>query len=133
MNKLSLICVVIGAVIIILRGPLLFAPKAVMNLSRQLVKTNIRVRFIGIFVFALCLAIFMATWDSNIFLGRLIFTLTILMTLPFIWFFLISPKTFREIIDFISYIDPSVLRCFGLLAIVIGFLFLYLGLVELRS
>ncbi len=133
MNKLSMICIAIGTIIIVFRGPLLFAPTAVMRLSQQLVKTNIRVRLMGLFVFALCITIFMTTWDSNLFLGRLIFTLNILLVLIAIWFFLVSPQSFRLAIDLVSHIDSSVLRCFGFLAIVVGILFLYLGLAGLRS
>jgi len=79
------------------------------------------------------MTIFLTTWDSNLFLGRLIFTLNILVSLLAIWFFLASPKSFRLAIEFISHIDSAVLRCVGFLAIVVGFLFLYLGLVEFRN
>ena len=51
MDSLSIICIVVGALVILKRGPLMFAPNATLRFyDRLFLSTNARVRAAGVVI-----------------------------------------------------------------------------------
>jgi len=130
MNKLSLVCILGGVFAILTRGPLIFAPEATMRLIRKLTVNNTRVRLLGLFILFFGFALSLAARDSSLAIGQLIFILGFLVAFVSILLLLIFPAAYRQVIDFVSDFDTSVLRTAGFLGVVFGAFFLYLGFVE---
>jgi hypothetical protein len=57
MNELSLVYVAVGVLVIVVRGPLIFAPAATIDFYRRLLATDARVRVMGVVVGAVGLAL----------------------------------------------------------------------------
>ena len=48
MDTLSILCVLVGALFIATRGPLIIAPRATLRFTERLISTNARIRGMGL-------------------------------------------------------------------------------------
>ena len=131
MDSLSIICVVVGALVILRRGPLIFAPRATLRVyGRVFLSTNTRVRALGVGFATLAMALLFSDFGEGALagffhaFGWLITTVALLL--------LVVPNVFRRFIQpMFDYIEKSVgdgmLRLFDLLGVVIGLALIYVG------
>ena len=131
MNTLSNLFVGLGVLVIVGRGPLLFAPRATLRFYASLCSTVPRVRVMGVAlgVFGGVLLCFdygrgaIAGWISIF--GWLLVTLAfavVVLPTPFCGIFQAILRPFRESLS------DVLIRTLGLLAVIVGVGFVYMGL-----
>ena len=130
MDSLSTICIAVGILVIVGRGPLIVAPTATLRFYRWLLSTKARLRVFGVVVATLSIALLFSDFGEGVLAGLLH---------TFGWFmaavallFLPLPNVLRRFIQSIfGYIEESVddgiVRIVGLLAVVFGFALIYVG------
>ena len=124
-------CIAVGILVIIGRGPLIFAPTATLRFyDRWLLSTKVRFRVFGAVLATLSIALLFSDFGEGVPAGLLH---------TFGWFmaavallFLPLPNVLRRFIQSIfGYIEESVddgiVRIVGLLAVVFGFALIYVG------
>jgi uncharacterized protein YjeT (DUF2065 family) len=129
MSNTAIISVLIGVLIIVGRGPLIFWPEATREFYLKLIATNLRVRLIGVCLLALGIVMIMsARADAR---GASIIIQGLGWFLVFIAFFgeLIFASIVRLIAEAVlEALDNVMLRGLGVLAVGLGAFFIWLGL-----
>ncbi len=131
MDPLSTICVLIGAVIIAGRGPLIFAPAATLRFANTLLSTDARVRGSAVVPTALAVAIIALPLGAGEVAG-------ILRFFGWVWaasalWMLSSPDSFRYVAGgvtnyFESSVDEAIIRMIGVAFVALGVALIYFGL-----
>ena len=132
MDSLSIFCIVLGILLIVGRGPLIFAPSATLRFyDRWLLSTNARFRVLGVVIAVVAMALLFSDFGEGVLAGWL---------LAFGWFmaivallFLVLTNVFRGFVQIIfGYIEKSVderiMRTVGLLAVGSGLALIYVGI-----
>ena len=129
MDSLSIICIVVGALAILKRGPLIFAPKATLRFyDRSFLSTNARVRAAGVAVATLAMALLFSDFGEGVLAGLLRTFGWFMATVSLL--FVVLPNVFRRFIQtIISHIEKSVderiMRIVGFLGVVFGLSLIY--------
>ena len=130
MSHLALVSIALGTLVIATRGPLVFAPAGTLGAYRNLIRSNARVRVLGVFGTLIGLAMIAAAsgtdgagaWVIWVW-GCLALAVSALFVLPF-------ASAYRQvtevIVDLMENSDLS--RLLGALNIAFGALLVYLGL-----
>lgn len=128
MNHLSMICILIGIIAVLFRAPMVFAPKAVMRLTKEKLALNkTRMRLLGLFLICLGLAMILAAWESGLLIGQIIVIWGFLIMLVPLILMVIFPGVYGRILIYFSRVNSFVIRAIGILGVAIGTLFLYFG------
>lgn len=128
MNKLSLICFLMGIFAIVFRAPFIFAPeKAMKYFSQKLASNKIRIRIFGLFLLGLSLAMIFSAWGSSLVIGKVILIWGEVLAFVSILLMIIIPDAYRQIVEYFLYVDSSVLRAIGVFGVMVGAIFIYLG------
>ena len=131
MDSSSIICVAVGILVIVGRGPLIFAPNATLRFyDRWLLSTNARFRVYGVVVATLAMVLLFSDFGEGVLSGWLLAFGWLLATMALL--FLVLPNFFRRILQTIfGYINKSVderiMRIVGLLSVVFGLALIYVG------
>ena len=132
MNSLSVVCMVLGTWIIVKRAPLIFAPRGTLRAyDRWVLATTTRMRTFGIAIAIFGTAIvFLPLGDAE--LARLLHAGGVAMLTVALWV-LVQPEWAQRLIRrFVAFVELSVgdmgLRVIGLLSVVLGVFFIYLGI-----
>ena len=131
MDSLSIICIVVGALAILKRGPLIFAPKATLRFyDRSFLSTNVRVRAAGVAVATLAMVLIFSDFGEGVLAG--LFNIFGWFMATAALFFLVLPNVFRGVIQTIfDYIEKSVderiIRIVGFLGVGFGLALIYVG------
>ena len=127
MSAISVMSIIFGIVIIVTRAPLIFAPDAALRLIKRIISDKSTLRIVGIITAVLGLALIASAWNADqtialilYWLGWLIFcaALAELIFTAFVQRIAISIWSMRN----------STARILGLVAVVIGAFFIYLGI-----
>ena len=131
MDSLSILCIVLGILVIVSRGPLVFAPSATQRFyDRWLLSTDARFRAFGVVFVTVAMALLFSDFGEGMLAGLLH---------TFGWFmaivapvFLVFRNILRRFVQTIfGYIDKSVdertMRIVDLLAGVFGLALIYVG------
>ena len=131
MSNLALVSIIFGAIIILTRGPIIFAPEASRKLIlNSIITSKTRIRIIGIFVVALGMIMINVAQDYD--------HTAALIIKYFGWFlvvvagsiFLIFTSIFKDIfINIMENMDTLIFRIIGIFGVGLGASFIYLGLV----
>lgn len=131
MDASSIVCVLIGLLIIVSRGPLIIAPGPTIDFYERLVSTDARVRLVGCVVAAVSAALLAAPPARNApafwfeaFGG--------LLALVALWL-LAWPKGFRRLADGVfsfarDSVDAAIVRGLGAAAVALGAWLVYVGI-----
>ena len=131
MDSLSIICVIVGALVILTRGPLIFAPSATLRFyDRWLLSTNARFRVFGVVFATLAMALLFSDFGEGVLAGLLHTFGCSMATVALL--FLVLPNVFRRFFQTIfGYIEKSVdkriMRIVGFLGVVFGLARIYVG------
>ncbi len=131
-DALAIVCIVAGVLLILGRGPLIFAPERTLELYRRMVGTEAAVRIVGLCVGALGAGMAVlargggGTGVSIVFVLGLVLAAAGLMLL-------VLPSPYRRVadsvLDFVrDSVDAGVVRALGILAVGIGAFIVYLGI-----
>ena len=131
MDPLSTLCVLIGALIIAGRGPMIFAPVATLRFANTLLSTDARIRGSAVVLTALAVAIIALPLGAGEVAG-------ILRAFGWLWaavslWLLAVPDSYRRLAGgtlnyFESSVDEAVVRIVGVVAVAIGLALIYFGL-----
>ena len=133
MNGLALISILMGVLIIISRGPLIFAPEIMRKFYMKLIATSTRIRIMGLCITPLGAVAIMVARGSDQTASLIISVIGYIMVLIAVFFMLIFPSLSKQVADaFLEAMDNLMLRILGLLAVCLGALFIYLGLAVFR-
>ena len=128
MNKLSLICILMGIFAIVFRAPFIFAPeKAMKYFSQKLASNKIRIRIFGLFLLGLSLAMISAAWGSSLVIGKVILIWGEVLAFVALVLMLIFPNAYGQIVEIFLGVDSDVLRVIGIIGVAIGVFLIYLG------
>ncbi|MBW2294524.1 MAG: hypothetical protein JRG94_19765 [Deltaproteobacteria bacterium] len=131
MDYLSILCILIGTLIIATRGPLIFAPRAMLRLIRWLIATDARLRGIGLVLTVLAAAPLLLPLGEGPVAGGL-YALGWLLAFAALWL-LFAPGPYRlvaqGVLDYVDgSVDEAIVRILGILAVAIGVALVYVGI-----
>ena len=131
MGSLSIICIAVGILTLVARGPLIFAPSATLRFyDRWLFSTNARFRAFGVVIATLAMALLFSDFGEGVPSGFLHAVGWFLGTAAL--FVLVLPNVLRRFVQTVfGYIEESVndgvVRIAGLLGVGFGFALIYVG------
>ena len=130
MDPLSVVCVVIGILIIATRGPMVFAPTATLRVFDRLISTDSRIRGFGVVLAPFAVGLIALPLGEGA-------SVEILRALGWTWaavtlWLLFAPGSYRRfargVLNFFeSSMDESIVRIIGLVAVTIGVALIYFG------
>ena len=127
MNNLAIVSIIIGILLIIGRGPLIFAPAATLRVIRKIVNKKSNLRLLGIPTSLLGVTMITSSLNSN-----QPFTLIILIPGCLILLAGLSEifitSSIQRIAIYIWSMSEMKARVLGLFSVVLGVGFIYLGL-----
>ena len=132
MDSLSIVCVVIGVLVVVGRGPLLFAPRATLRVHERLIfSTNVRFRALAVVVATLAIATILLPLGEGAPTG-LIRTLGWVVAIAALGG-LVQPGPCRRVaratFGFIERrVNDAIIRVLGFVALLIGAVLIYLGI-----
>lgn len=136
MDPLSILCILIGILIIATRGPMVFAPTATLRFYDRLLSTDALVRGIGIALapFGVALIALPLGEGAPVAIVR---ASGWLWTAAALWL-LLAPKSYRRfahgVLDFFeTSVDEAIVRILGLATLAIGVALIYVGVYVLPS
>ena len=131
MDSLSVICIVIGIVTIVGRGPLIFAPSVTLGFyDRWILSTNARFRVFGVVIATLAMALLFSDFGEGALAGFLhvVGWVVAAMALSMLVVPNVSRRFLRAIFDYIeNSVDDAIVRVLALLAVVLGAALIYVG------
>lgn len=128
MTHIGLICVLIGSLIIVTRGPLIFAPEGYRSFVLKLLASDASMRGFGIFTAALGGLLAWSTRGLASGLGQFLYTLGIIIIAMAALFMVPFPKASGNLARGIwNAFSTTALRALGVLAVVLGALLVSYG------
>ncbi len=131
MEPLSMLCVLIGILIIAVRAPMVFAPSATLRFFDRLISTDTGIRGIGLVIAPRGLALVVLARGEGSPAGVL-HALGWLFAAATLWL-LAAPGSYRRlargVLGYIeSSVDMAIVRILGLVAVAIGVALIYVGI-----
>ncbi len=131
MDSLSVICIVIGIVTIVSRGPLIFAPRATLRVyDRWITSTNARFRAFGVAIATLAMALLLLSFGEGALAGflHIVGWVVAAMALSMLVVPNVSRRFLCAIFGYIeNSVDDAIVRVLGLLAVAVGAALIYVG------
>ena len=131
MDSPSIICIAVGILVIVRRGPLIFAPSATLRAyDRLFLSTNTRLRAFAVVIAALAMTLLLIPFGDGslaVFLHAVGWVMAA-VALGILVFPDVLRKFARAIFSFFeNAVDDAAVRVLGLLAVVFGFALIYIG------
>ena len=131
MDPLSILCILIGILIIAVRAPMIFAPTATLRFFGRLISTDAGIRGIGLVIAPLAVALVVLARGEGLAAG-ILHALGWLFAAATLWL-LAAPDSYRRlargVLDFFeSSVDPAIVRIIGLVAVATGVAIIYIGI-----
>lgn len=131
MDPVSILCILVGVLVIVGRGPLVFAPQATIRFYERMLSTDARVRAIGVPIGLLAAALLVLPPGEGTAAG-LLRLLGWIFAVATVWL-LVAPGSYRRlaqgVLEFAAQsVDSAVVRGLGLFGVAIGFALIYAGL-----
>jgi uncharacterized protein YjeT (DUF2065 family) len=130
MSELAIAATAVGVLILLVRGPLIFAPQATLGIYRRLLESHARIRVMGACVLAAGAALALSARGVDQTAAQVLFALGGLMVLIAAFLLLLYPSAYKELADTLlaAVEDSTTLRAIGVFGVGIGAIFIYLGL-----
>jgi len=131
MDSLSIMCIVLGTLAIVSRGPLIFAPSATLrSYDRLIISTNARFRAFGVVIATLAMALLFLSFGEGAVAGFLHAVGWVVAAMALLM--LVVPNVSRRFLsamfDYLeNSVDDAIVRILGLLAVVVGAVLIYVG------
>ena len=131
MDSLSIMCIVLGTLTIVSRGPLIFAPSATLrSYDRLIISTNARFRAFGVVIATLAMALLFLSFGEGALAGFLHAVGWVMAAMALLM--LVVPNVSRRFLsamfDYLeNSVDDAIVRILGLLAVVVGAVLIYVG------
>ena len=128
MSNLALVCVIVGILAIIFRSPMIFIPETTMEFFKKLIEKDSRLRILGVFFSVIWLAMVLTAWSSDQPGASVILILGCIFGVITVFFLLLFPSAYRAIAELFVDMDSKILRGIGVIGVIMGIVFIYLGL-----
>jgi uncharacterized protein YjeT (DUF2065 family) len=130
MSKLALVSIIFGTIIILTRGPIIFAPEAARKfILESIFSSNTRIRIIGIFVVVLGMIMINVAQGYDLNAALIIKYLGWYLLIVAFPILLVFTSIYKDIvINIMGNMDVLILRIIGIFGVGLGALFIYLGL-----
>jgi uncharacterized protein YjeT (DUF2065 family) len=130
MSELAIATTAVGVLIVLVRGPLIFAPQATLGVYRKLLETHTRIRVMGGCVVLIGAALALSAQGIDQTAAQVIFAVGGLIVLFAVFGLLVYPSAYKGLADALlaAMDDSTTLRALGVLGVGIGAIFIYLGL-----
>ena len=131
MDSLSIMCIILGTLAIVSRGPLIFAPSATLrSYDRLIISTNARFRAFGVVIATLAMALLFLSFGEGALAGFLHAVGWVMAAMALLM--LVVPNVSRRFLsamfDYLeNSVDDAIVRILGLLAVVVGAVLIYVG------
>ena len=131
MDSLSIMCIVLGTLTIVSRGPLIFAPSVTLrSYDRLIISTNARFRAFGVVIATLAMALLFLSFGEGALAGFLHAVGWVVAAMALLM--LVVPNVSRRLLsamfDYLeNSVDDAIVRILGLLAVVVGAVLIYVG------
>lgn len=131
MDSLSIMCIILGTLAIVSRGPLIFAPSATLrSYDRLIISTNARFRAFGVVIATLAMALLFLSFGEGALAGFLHAVGWVVAAMALLM--LVVPNVSRRFLsamfDYLeNSVDDAIVRILGLLAVVVGAVLIYVG------
>ena len=131
MDSLSIMCIVLGTLTIVSRGPLIFAPSVTLrSYDRLIISTNARFRAFGVVIATLAMALLFLSFGERALAGFLHAVGWVVAAMALLM--LVVPNVSRRLLsamfDYLeNSVDDAIVRILGLLAVVVGAVLIYVG------
>jgi hypothetical protein len=119
--------IIFGIIIIVSRAPLVVAPEATLRLVRRIINDKGSLRIVGVFTGVLGLALIVSAWNADQTIALILYWIGWLAFCAALAE-LIFTAFVQKIAISIWSIRNSTARILGLIAVIIGALFVYLGI-----
>ena len=132
MSTLALVSILLGIIIIVTRGPLMFAPTITKRFYQALIESNLKMRITGVFTALLSIAMIISARgsDQNAAFIILIVGWAMAILAVFAIFFTSFSQSFLDtFIDLLDSMDNIMKRITGVFYTLLGAFFIYLGLI----
>ncbi len=128
MDRLSILYILIGIVIIAFRAPQIFAPSATLRFFDRLISTDAGVRGIGLVMAPLAVALVALARGEGLGAG-ILQALGWVFAAATLWL-LAAPDSYRRLAHGVLDVfdDPAIVRIIGLVAVAIGVAMICLGI-----
>ena len=127
MSTVSLMSIIFGILIIVGRAPLIFAPDAALRLIKRIINDKGTLRIVGIVTAVLGMALIASAWNVRQSAAIILYWLGWFMFFAALVELIFTAFVQRIAISIWS-MKNSTARILGLVAVVIGAFFIYLGL-----
>lgn len=127
MSAVSVMSIIFGIIIIVGRAPLVVAPEATLRLVRRIINNKGTLRIVGVFTAVLGIALIASAWDVRQSAALILYWLGWVLFFAAIVELIFTAFVQRIAISIWS-MKHSTARILGLVAVVIGAFFIYLGL-----
>ncbi len=127
-EPLSMLCVLIGILIIAVRAPMIFAPSATLRFFGRLISTDTGIRGIGLVISPLALALVVLARGEGLGAG-ILQALGWVFAAATLWL-LAAPDSYRRLARGVLAVfdDPAIVRIAGLVSVAFGITMIYVGL-----
>lgn len=128
MNRISIVSISLGFLILIIRGPLVLFPEPTVDFLRGFIRSVKKVRITGVVFFVYGLFIILMTQGINTPAADFFRILGYFFALVPLLFLIIFPAAYSFMADAIlSALDPLIARILGLIGLIIALIFFYYG------
>ncbi len=128
MNTVAIICIVLGILIIVTRGPLIVAPQATVRVYRKILEKPAQVRIMGLALALLALVVVRATANEPGLLAAILNVLGWLILVVGGLMLTLFPNVAQSIVyRVLDALSDTLLRGAGLVAVGLGLFLIYLG------
>ena len=132
MNTVAIICIVLGILIIVTRGPLIVAPQATVRVYRKILEKPAQVRIMGLALALLALVVVRATANEPGLLAAILNVLGWLILVVGGLMLTLFPNVAQSIVyRVLDALSDTLLRGAGLVAVGLGLFLIYLGVTYL--
>lgn len=130
-DPVAALCIAVGLLVIIGRGPLVFAPQATIRFYERMLSTDARIRGLGVVMAVLALALLVPALGEGTAAG-LLRLLGWIFAGATVWL-LAAPGSYRllaqGVLEFMEHsVDSAVVRGVGIFAVGLGLALIYVGL-----
>jgi len=128
LSRLRMITLLTGVLIISFRAPLIFVPRQFLELAGWLIKKNLRIRLLGIFILLWGGMMVYCSLPVAGAISWLILLLGWVWALAGLFLHLLFPGGYRALVEMFFEVEPGFLRAGGFIASLVGIIFILLGI-----
>lgn len=128
MNAVAVVSILLGLAIIVLRGPLIFAPKETKEFYLKMLASPMRIRIFGAFAALIGIVMVSALAGAEGLLAEILVFVGLMFVVTAVGFMVPFPGKLKTLVEKIfSMANDTLARIVGVIAVLIGVYLIYAG------